>query len=106
MTNRQEVLFDARWRSADFEDPDWRRVALQYKPEELFALGKYVDGLDNVSLMCCKDCCSEVDTQTYTMTFDDSGAMKFLDMNRRFVRTKSGRPRLPIRPAMKNDDVF
>ena len=27
-------------------------------------------------------------------------------MNRRFVRTKPGRPRLLIRPAMKNDDVF
>ena len=38
VTNRQEVLFDARWRNADFEDPDWRRVALQYKREELFAL--------------------------------------------------------------------
>ena len=79
---------------------------MQYKREELFSLSKYVDDLDNVSLMCCKDCCSKIDMQTYTMTFHDSGATKFLDMNRRFVRTKSGRPRPLTRPAMKNDDVF
>ena len=56
--------------------------------------------------MCCKDCCSTVDVHTYTMSFEDSGSTKFLDMNRRFVRTKMGRPRLLIRPALKNDDVF
>ena len=38
VTGREEVLFDARWKAGDFEDPKWREVSRKYAREEVFAL--------------------------------------------------------------------
>lgn len=107
-TGRQEVKLDMRWSRGELVHQGWARVAREgWTREECVATGKYADDWNGDSLVACNPCTDAVCDETYDKEFDPpSDRRKFLDMRKVFVCRDGQRPKLVLRPVLKNQKTL